>query len=144
MRQIAPDGPVYQAGTLAGNPLAVAAGLTTLRHLHENPGFYEELEAMGQKLEDELGGALAEHGVAGCVTRVGAMMTIFFGPTEVRSWDDATGVDRERFSRFFHAAYDNGVLIPPSPFEALFLMGAHHDVVGEVADALVTAIADIR
>jgi glutamate-1-semialdehyde 2,1-aminomutase len=68
------------------------------------------------------------------------MMTVFFGPSEVRSWDDAAGVDRERFSRFFAAALKNGVLLPPSPFEALFLMRAHRDVATEATQALVNAI----
>lgn len=144
MRRVAPDGPVYQAGTLAGNPLAVAAGLATLRHLDENSGIYDELEALGATFEDELTGALAENGIAGCVKRAGAMMTVFFGPTDVRSWDDASSVDRDRFSRFFHAAYGNGVLLPPSPFEALFLMRAHLEVARAAIDALVSAIGAAR
>jgi len=140
MREVAPDGPVYQAGTLAGNPLAVAAGLATLRHLEENPGIYHELETMGASLEAELAGALAGSGISGCVQRAGAMFTVFFGPEEVRSWDDAAKVDRERFSRFFHAALDGGVLLPPSPFEALFLMRAHRDVLIEATEILVAAV----
>lgn len=144
MRQVAPDGPVYQAGTLAGNPLAVAAGLATLRHLAERPGIYTELEALGGAMEEELEGALAENGIEGCVNRAGGMMTVFFGPSDVTSWDDAVKVDRERFSRFFHAAYANGVLIPPSPFEAMFLMRAHLDVVTEATESLVAAIAKAR
>jgi glutamate-1-semialdehyde 2,1-aminomutase len=71
---------------------------------------------------------------------VGAMLTVFFGPSRVRSWDEASTVDRDRFARFFRAAYDNGVLLPPSPFEALFLMSAHNDVIDEATDALVAAI----
>lgn len=144
MRQVAPDGPVYQAGTLAGNPLAVAAGLATLRHLAERPGIYTELEALGGAMEEELEGALAENGIEGCVNRAGGMMTVFIGPSDVTSWDDAVRVDRERFSRFFHAAYANGVLIPPSPFEAMFLMRAHLDVVTEATEALAAAIAKAR
>jgi len=140
MRRVAPDGPVYQAGTLAGNPLAVAAGLATLRHVAENSALYDELESLGATLEGELAGALNDIGVPGCVQRVGGMMTVFFGPSEVRSWDDAAGVDRERFSRFFAAALKNGVLLPPSPFEALFLMRAHRDVATEATQALVNAI----
>lgn len=142
MRRVSPDGPVYQAGTLAGNPLAVAAGFATLRYLSENPEIYDELEALGARIETELSGALTEHGVPGCVNRVGAMMTVFFGPDEVRSWDDASRVDRDRFSRFFGAARDNGVLIPPSPFEALFLMRAHHDVALEATAALTAAVVE--
>ena len=140
MRQVAPEGSVYQAGTLAGNPLAVAAGLATLRHVAENPALYDEIESLGATLEGELAGALNDSGVPGCVQRVGGMMTVFFGPSEVRSWDDAADVDRERFSRFFAAALKSGVLLPPSPFEALFLMRAHLDVVTEATQALVNAI----
>lgn len=140
MRQVAPDGPVYQAGTLAGNPLAVAAGLATLRYIADNPGLYDELERLGAALEDELTGALVGNGISGCVQRAGGMLTLFFGPTEVRSWDDAAMVDRDRFSRFFHAAFANGVLLAPSPFEALFLMSAHRQVATEATEVLVAAI----
>jgi glutamate-1-semialdehyde 2,1-aminomutase len=144
MRQVAPDGPVYQAGTLAGNPLAVAAGLATLRHLSENPQIYDELEALGAGLAEALSQALIDNQVPGCVQRVGAMLTIFFGPKRVRSWDDAATVDRDRFARFFRAAYEGGVLIPPSPFEALFLMQSHGGVIGEATTALVEAVGSAR
>ena len=140
MRKVAPDGPVYQAGTLAGNPLAVAAGLATLRYIAENPGLYDELETMGADLEARLTRAMRENDVAGCVQRVGAMLTLFFGPREVHSWEDASTVDRDRFARFFHAAYRSGVLLPPSPFEALFLMRAHGPVIDRAGEVLVAAI----
>ena len=140
MRKVAPDGPVYQAGTLAGNPLAVAAGLATLRYIAENPGLYDELETMGADLEARLTRAMRENDVAGCVQRVGAMLTLFFGPSEVLSWEEASTVDRDRFARFFHAAYRSGVLLPPSPFEALFLMRAHGPVIDRAGEVLVAAI----
>lgn len=140
MRKVAPDGPVYQAGTLAGNPLAVAAGLATLRHISENPRFYDELESLGADLETQLRKALADNEVDGCVQRVGAMMTVFLGPGEVRSWDDASRVDRDAFARFFQTAYESGVLLPPSPFEALFLTSAHRPVMDDAVAALVKAI----
>ncbi|MDX1691929.1 MAG: aminotransferase class III-fold pyridoxal phosphate-dependent enzyme, partial [Acidimicrobiia bacterium] len=140
MRLVAPDGPVYQAGTLAGNPLAVAAGLATLRHLRDHPEAYEELEEMGGRLEERLSEALSSHSVPGCVQRVGAMLTVFFGPDRVGSWTDAADVDRGRFSRFFHASLDGGVMLPPSPYEALFLMVDHGPVLDEAADVLVEAI----
>ncbi len=142
MRSVAPDGPVYQAGTLAGNPLAVAAGLATLRYIAANPGLYDELETMGAVLEARLSEAMKENDVSGCVQRVGAMLTLFFGPSEVHSWDDASTVDRDRFSRFFQAAYRNGVLLPPSPFEALFLMKTHGSVVEHASDILVAAVGE--
>lgn len=144
MRRVAPDGPVYQAGTLAGNPLAVAAGLACLRHLRDHPELYDTLEEMGERLESRLRSALDDHGVEGCVQRVGAMMTVFLGPSRVRSWDDAATVDRERFSRFFHAAFQGGVLLPPSPFEALFLMEDHGPVLDEAAEVLAAAIGAVR
>jgi glutamate-1-semialdehyde 2,1-aminomutase len=137
MRMVAPDGPVYQAGTLAGNPLAVAAGLATLRHLVEHPEVYDHLEQAGSYLEERLAAAVGDEGT---VQRVGAMMTVFFGPGRVRDFDDASSLDRERFSRFFRAAIDRGVLLPPSPFEAMFLMDAHGEVAEEAATALVEAL----
>ena len=144
MRRVAPDGAVYQAGTLAGNPLAVAAGLACLRHIAQHPQLYDELEGIGAHLEEIVSSALKEHGVSGCVQRVGAMLTVFIGPTEVRSWDDAAAIDRDRFARFFHAAYRRGVLLPPSPFEALFLMKAHESVIDEAAETLAAAIGEAR
>lgn len=144
MRRVAPDGPVYQAGTLAGNPLAVAAGLATLRHIEANPGLYDSLEAMGERLETTLSDALTANGIVGCVQRVGAMLTVFFGPGRVTSWDEARTVDQNLFSRFFQAAYRGGVLLPPSPFEALFLMKAHKDVLDDAERTLVSAIESLR
>jgi glutamate-1-semialdehyde 2,1-aminomutase len=144
MRMVAPDGPVYQAGTLSGNPLAVAAGLACLRHLVADPGIYDRLETMGARLEGELTRALADGGVPGCVQRVGSMTTVFFGPDAVGSWEDAASLDREAYAAFFRSAYRNGVLLPPSPFEAFFLMDSHSGVVDEVAGALVDAVASAR
>lgn len=144
MRRVAPDGPVYQAGTLAGNPLAVAAGLATLRHISESPRFYDELELLGASLESDLRNALDDNAIEGCVQRVGAMLTVFFGPSEVRSWDEARRVDRDRFARFFRRAYEGGVLVPPSPYEALFLTRAHADVIEEAMKTLVAAIGAAR
>ncbi|MFP5332669.1 MAG: glutamate-1-semialdehyde 2,1-aminomutase [Acidimicrobiia bacterium] len=140
MRQIAPDGPVYQAGTLAGNPLATAAGLACLQQIHDDPTIYDRLETLGSRLEAALITALADHGVDGCVQRVGAMLTVFFGPDQVTSWDDAATVDRARFASFFRAAYAGGVLLPPSQFEALFMMTAHEPVLDAVIDTLSQAI----
>jgi glutamate-1-semialdehyde 2,1-aminomutase len=142
MRRVAPDGPVYQAGTLAGNPLATAAGVACLRRLVARPEIYDTLETIGARLEAALAAALASHGVAGCVQRVGAMLTVFFGPTRVASWDDAATVDRDRFARFFQAAYRNGVLLPPSQFEALFVMESHSGVLDEAIAGLTAAVGE--
>ena len=142
MSQMAPVGPIYQAGTLAGNPLAVAAGLTTLRRIEADPGLYDRLEGMGEEVEERLGRALRRHGIDGTVQRAGAMLTVFFGPTKVRSWDDAATVDRDRFSRFFHGALRRGVILPPSPFEAWFLTDAHGEVLDQALGSLESAIGD--
>ncbi|MEE8498868.1 MAG: glutamate-1-semialdehyde 2,1-aminomutase [Acidimicrobiia bacterium] len=142
MSQMAPSGPVYQAGTLAGNPIAVAAGLVTLRRLTSDPALYDRLDAMGAELEIRLTAALHRHQIDGTVQRVGAMLTLFFGPTAVRSWDDAATLDSDRFARYFHGALQRGVMLPPSPFEAMFLMDAHTDVLETAASALESAIGD--
>ncbi|MCL1598133.1 MAG: glutamate-1-semialdehyde 2,1-aminomutase [Actinomycetia bacterium] len=142
MSQMAPSGPIYQAGTLAGNPITVAAGLVTLRRIASDPALYDRLEASGAELETRLDAALSRHGIDGTVQRVGAMLTVFFGPSTVRSWDDAVTLDRDRFARFFNGALSRGVLLPPSPFEAMFLMDAHTDVLETAATALESAIGD--
>ena len=144
MSQMAPAGPVYQAGTLAGNPITVAAGLVMLQRIAADPELYDRLEAAGAELETRLSAALRRHGIAGTVQRVGAMLTVFLGPTSVRSWDDAATLDRDRFARFFNSALRRGVLLPPSPFEAIFLMDAHTDVLESAATALEAAIGDAR
>lgn len=124
MELLAPLGPVYQAGTLSGNPLAVAAGLATLRELNR-PDTYEYLDRLGAALEQGLREALAAAGVPGCVNRVGSMWTLFFGITSVQSAEEARRCDRDAFRRWFHAMLEQGVYLPPSPFEAAFLSLAH-------------------
>ncbi len=143
MRLVAPDGPVYQAGTLAGNPLAVAAGLTTLRALQADPGVYDRLETVAATIAEELRRGLARRRIDGVVQRVGSMLTLFFGPERVRSWNDASQVDRERFARFHRAALERGVLVPPSPFEAWFVMAAHEGHVDQVVSALDAALGEV-
>lgn len=123
MDQIAPAGPVYQAGTLSGNPLAVAAGLATLDQL-DSLEPWEQLEQMARRLAD---GIREELGRGGCVQRMGSMLTVFFGPDVVGGWTDADSTDRERFAAFFRALIDEGVWIPPSQFEAWFVSVAHTD-----------------
>jgi glutamate-1-semialdehyde 2,1-aminomutase len=140
MRMVAPDGAVYQAGTLAGNPIAVAAGIACLRYLVEHPELYATLEDMGARLETRLTAALEAAGGGGCVQRVGSMLTVFLGPDAVRSWEDAAKLDRERFNRYYAAAFDGGIVLPPSPFEAMFLMEDHGPVIDEAAETLAAAI----
>lgn len=141
MRMIAPDGPVYQAGTLAGNPLVTAAGLATLRCLSTHSDIYQRFDVAGEKVAAQLGSALQSAGLPGLVNHVGGMVGVFIGIEQARNWDDVSALDRELFTRFFHAALRRGVLLPPSPFEAWFLMEAHLDGTLEAAlDALVAAI----
>ena len=137
MNCLAPEGPVYQAGTLSGNPVTVTAGLATLTALAE-PGVYAELEEKGRKLEEGLKGVLAG-GVRGTVNRVGSMLTLFLGPDRVGSPDDARSCDRDGFARLFHGMLARGIYLPPSQFEAWFVSLAHGD--RDIA-ATVSAFAD--
>jgi len=124
MDMLAPDGPVYQAGTLSGNPLAVAAGLATLKQLAKGRA-YSELEQKGKRLQEGLETVLRKHGIHAVINRVGSMMTLFFGTERVGNADDARRCDRERFVRFFHGMLNSGIYWPPSPFEAAFVSLAH-------------------
>jgi glutamate-1-semialdehyde 2,1-aminomutase len=126
MDLLAPDGPVYQAGTLSGNPLSVRAGLRTLEVLAE-PGTYERLESAGQRLENGLRSSLMEAGVRGCINRSGSLLTLFFGVERVADADEARAADTAAFARFFHGMLQRGIYLPPSQFEALFVSLAHSD-----------------
>jgi len=130
MEVVAPVGPVYQAGTLSGNPLAVTAGLTTLRLLKE-PAIYEQLERTAARLVAGLTEAAREASVSTVSNRVGSMFTSFFTSEPVRDWATANRSDREAFARFFHAMLDEGVYLAPSQFEAAFISTAHTDDVIE-------------
>jgi len=124
MNRIAPAGPVYQAGTLSGNPLAVAAGLATLRRLEKDDP-YRELEIMGGRLERGLREAAARSGVPARLNRVGSMFTFFFTTQDVIDFQSAKSSDIQRFNRFFHAMLKQGIYLPPSQFEAAFISAAH-------------------
>ena len=126
MQQVAPLGPVYQAGTLSGNPVAVAAGLTTLQVIDEMPGLYEQLEERGQQIQEGLQKILADTGVVGRVQRVGSMWTLFFTDQPVVDYVSAKTCDTSRFAAFFRGMLEAGFYLPPSQFEAAFL-GAAHD-----------------
>lgn len=123
MEKVAPIGPVYQAGTLSGNPVAVSAGLATLARLDE--ALYEKLEVLGARLEAGLVEAVAKTETEACVQRIGSMITLFFTRGPVRSWDDAKKSDTARFGRFHGALLSRGVYWPPAQYEAAFLSGAH-------------------
>lgn len=127
MDQLAPLGPVYQAGTLSGNPLAMSAGLATLDALRR-PGVFEGIEANCERLTTGLSDAAADAGVPLVVNRVGSMFGLFFtDAAEVSTYADVSACDGERFNRFFHAMLEDGVYLAPSAFEAGFMSAAHDD-----------------
>jgi glutamate-1-semialdehyde 2,1-aminomutase len=124
MELIAPLGPVYQAGTLSGNPLAMTAGIQTLRAL-QAPGTYECLEELSQKLGRDLSEAAALADLPVRLNRVGSMFTLFFTPDEVLDYASAKRSNTQRYARYFHAMLERGIYLPPSPFEACFVSLAH-------------------
>ena len=136
MEKIAPLGPVYQAGTLSGNPIATAAGLATLK-LIQAPGFYEALTAKTKALCDCLVGAAKKHGVAFSAQNVGGMFGLYFADTCPGTYDAVMACDKDAFNRFFHAMIDAGHYFAPSAFEAGFVSAAHSDadIAGTVAAA---------
>ena len=125
MQLLAPVGPVYQAGTLSGNPLSVACGLATLKNLRDTPRAYDRLEELGALAEAALVRAAKAAGVPACVNRVGSMLTLFLGVQSVAGLDDALRANTERFARYFGRMLAEGVYLPPSQFEALFVSLAH-------------------
>ncbi len=118
MKKIAPSGPVYQAGTLSGNPLAVTAGIAMLQHIEAHPEIYDTLETLSADLA-----ANAPSGM--CVNRVGSMLTFFFTEGPVRNYEDAKRSDTVKFGRLFHHLLERGIYFPPSQFEAAFLSAVH-------------------
>ena len=124
METVSPLGPMYQAGTLSGNPVAMAAGAKTLELLGR-PGVYEALESTAAELEAGLLEVFAEAEAPARINRVGSMMTLFFSGDDVTGWASVSASDREAFGRFFHRMLDEGVYLPPSPFEAMFVSTAH-------------------
>ncbi len=125
MGMLAPAGPVYQAGTLAGNPIATTAGVATLRACDD--GVYSHLDSAAARLGAEISSALAAEGVAHRVQSAGNLFSVFFTESPVRSWADASAQEAWRYSPFFHAMLDAGVYLPPSAFEAWFVSAAHDD-----------------
>lgn len=126
MERVAPKGPVYQAGTLSGNPLAVAAGLAMLRAL-KRPGVYEELRRKGEALATGLAGVVRRLGLPYTVNSIGSVCTLFFTSQNVRDFESAVTSDIKLFARFFGGMLDEGFLLPPSQFEAWFVSLAHTD-----------------
>ncbi|MEW6296837.1 MAG: glutamate-1-semialdehyde 2,1-aminomutase [Thermodesulfobacteriota bacterium] len=124
MDLLAPIGPVYQAGTLSGNPLAVTAGLETLK-LACRPGAYARLDELGALMAGGLRAAIREAGIPACVNQVGSMFTVFFGVAEVRDYATATRSDTRMFARYFQGMIERGIYLPPSQFESAFISLAH-------------------
>ncbi len=136
MRLVAPDGPMYQAGTLSGHAISMAAGIATLDAL--TPEAYDTLERTGVRLARELAAAAADTGRRVAINRVGSLLTVFFRPDAPVNAEEALDADRDAFGRFFRAMLSEGVLLPPSPFEAWFLSLAHD------RDVLDTTVAAAR
>ena len=144
MERIAPLGPVYQAGTLSGNPLAMRAGIETLKRLAAD-GFYDSLERKAKMLADAMRQALSDTGVAGQVARAGSLLTLFFTAGPVGNYADAKTSDTRRFAAFFNEMLRRKVLLAPSQFEALFVSAAHSDAdIASTAAACRESLAAIR
>ncbi|HZJ64515.1 MAG TPA: glutamate-1-semialdehyde 2,1-aminomutase [Kofleriaceae bacterium] len=142
MEKLAPLGPVYQAGTLSGNPLAMAAGIRAMEIL-ARPGTYERLERLGNRLGNGLMAAAREAKVPACVNRVGSMLTLFFCAGPVVDYATAKTADTARFGGFFRQMRDRGVFLPPSQYEAMFVSLAHtEDDIDQIVGAARAALAD--
>jgi glutamate-1-semialdehyde 2,1-aminomutase len=124
MQMLAPLGPVYQAGTLSGNPLAMRAGLATLPHLR-TPNFYPDLNLKSRHLADGFRAAFREAGVPAQINSAGSLLTIFFNENPIKNYDDAKKSDTNKFAKFFTEMLDRGIFLPPSQYEALFISAAH-------------------
>lgn len=139
MEYLAPNGPVYQAGTLSGNPIAMAAGIATIKRLRK-PGTYEELNAKGERMAQGLAAAAAAAGIPVFGTQIGSMTCTFFTDTKVRDWETASTADTERYAKFFRGMLDRGFWLAPSQFEACFASLALSD---EDIDLFISAAADV-
>jgi len=137
---LAPLGPVYQAGTLSGNPLAMAAGIASLKLLKDGDA-YQRLERMGEQVREAISTASQESGVPLQIPQVASMFCIYFSETPIENLDDACATDTDRFNKFFHTCLENGVYIPPSKFEANFISTAHEQgAIDQACDVMTKAI----
>src|SRR5271163_156307 len=128
MNLVAPLGPMYQAGTLSGNPLAMAAGAAMIKNLRDHKQeIYPRIEKLSGELVEGVAAAAKDAGVSLCYNRVGSMFTWFFTPGPVTDWDSASKSNTEAFGKFFRAMLDGGVYLPPSQYEAAFLGSMHTD-----------------
>jgi glutamate-1-semialdehyde 2,1-aminomutase len=137
MEMMAPVGPVYQAGTLSGNPLAMAAGITMLKLVEETKDLYTELERKSARLEQGIRKNLEATGVPGVINRVGSMMTLFFtSAKQVTNLEEAMTADTSKYANYFKLALESGIYLAPSQFECLFVSYAHTD---EEIDRMIAA-----
>jgi glutamate-1-semialdehyde 2,1-aminomutase len=144
MRRISPSGPVYQAGTMSGHPVAMAAGLATLSAIDRDPRFYDRLEQLGSGLERGISAAVAKDGKCR-LARVGSMWTLFFTGDPVTEWTSAARADRARYGRFFHAMLARGISLAPSQFEANFISAAHTATdIAATVEAMAAALEERR
>ncbi len=127
MELLAPDGPVYQAGTLSGNPVAMAAGVATLNIIAQDATLYERLEALGRRLTEGLTASMERHGIPSFATCAGSMFCVFLTADEVSDLRGAQSTNRELFAKYFGAMVDRGIYLAPSPFESNFLSTAHSE-----------------
>lgn len=146
MDQLAPNGPIYQAGTLSGNPLAMAAGSTMLKLILNTADFYPELERKAKKLEEGIRNNLKETGIKAVLNRVGSMMTLFFTDEEkVSSYEEAMSADTKRYAEYFKLSLDSCMYIAPSQFECLFVSYAHTDEdIDNIINANLNALKEIK
>jgi len=144
MEKLAPNGPVYQAGTLSGNPVAVAAGMATLKQVQQ-PGFYEQLSSRTQAFVEGLSAAAKAQGIAFSAQSIGGMFGLYFSATPPTSYAEVMQCDKEAFNRFFHAMLDEGVYLAPSAYEAGFVSGAHTEAeIQFTLDAAARVFAQLR
>ena len=145
MGVVAPDGPVYQAGTLSGNPVAMSAGLALLTELDKHPEIYGDLEKRSAALEEGLADVFDRHGITVARNRVGSMLGFFFCEGPIHSFSDVSRTDTEFFARFFHAMLEEGVYLPPSAYEAWFVSHAHdNQIIRKTVDAADRVLSNIK
>tara|TARA_B100001093_G_scaffold514365_1_gene588241 strand:+ start:628 stop:1911 length:1284 start_codon:yes stop_codon:yes gene_type:complete len=144
MNMVAPLGPVYQAGTLSGNPLAMSCGYTLLKELYDYPNIFDDLEEKTEYLEAGMRYLFSKHGLRACVNRVGSMLSFHFNIDEVSNFDDACQADSELFKRVFHGMLDRGIYFAPSAFESLFLSRTHtKELLNRTLKALDETLAEL-
>jgi len=144
MSKVAPEGAVYQAGTLSGNPLAMSAGAAVLSYLRDHAEVYVHLESLGQMLDDGFRSIITQGGYPLCWNRFGSIGTLFFVEGPATGWADVANVDRGRFSDYFREMLNRGIYLAPSPFEAMFLSAAHTEAnIEETLKAAEASLAEV-